>query len=111
LPAIPSKLTKRYEDSRCLTICEYQVPGLDGNTGEVKARWAFPDDRRLWNSFSGDFPWFEDGDFLLRGLFVIKRLNAGDGKWATHPVNHGAPDPALERQVKRHTGRHKAAAT
>ena len=59
---------------------DYQVVGLDFHTGEVKARWIFPDDSRVWNAFASTPTLLEDGDLLIGGFFTIKRVNVGDGK-------------------------------
>ena len=32
---------------------DYQYVGLDWETGELRQRWIFPDDSRLWNAFGG----------------------------------------------------------
>ena len=58
---------------------DYQYVGLDWRTGEVKARWLFPDDSRVWNAFGSTPTLLEDGDLLLGGFFAIKRVNVGDG--------------------------------
>jgi len=58
---------------------DYQFVGLDFHTGEVKARWIFPDDSRVWNTVYGVLAILEDGDLLLGGAFAIKRVNVGDG--------------------------------
>jgi len=57
-----------------------QYMGIDWRTGEVKARWLFPDDSRVWNAWGGVTTPLEDGDLLIGGLFAPKRLNVGDGK-------------------------------
>ncbi len=52
----------------------YQYVGLDWKTGELKERWIFPDDSRLWNALGGITTILENGDLLLGGAFGIKRL-------------------------------------
>ncbi len=49
-------------------------------TGEVKARWTYPDDSRLWNAGASVITIMEDGDLLISGIFAIKRVNGGHGK-------------------------------
>ena len=46
-------------------------------TGELKERWIFPDDSRLWNAFGGITTILEDGDLLIGGAFGIKRVIVG----------------------------------
>jgi hypothetical protein len=57
---------------------DYQYVGLDWMTGELRERWIFPDDSRLWNAFGGITTILEDGDLLIGGAFGIKRV-VGDG--------------------------------
>ena len=57
---------------------DYDYLGVDWNTGELKARWRFPDDSRLWNTFGGITTLLEDGDFLLGGFFAVKRVNVSE---------------------------------
>ncbi|TCU53766.1 hypothetical protein EDF58_11016 [Novosphingobium sp. PhB57] len=52
----------------------YEYAGLDWMTGEVKARWVFPDDSAMWNAFGGITTILEDGDLLIGGAFAIKRI-------------------------------------
>lgn len=52
---------------------DYQYVGLDWLTGELKERWVFPDDSRLWNAFGGVTTILDDGDLLIGGAFGIKR--------------------------------------
>jgi hypothetical protein len=52
----------------------YQYAGLDWKTGELKERWIFPDDSRLWNGFGGITTILENGDLLIGGAFGIKRV-------------------------------------
>jgi len=54
--------------------------GVDWATGELKQRWVFPDDSRLWNAFGGITTVLENGDLLIGGMFGIKRIVAGDAK-------------------------------
>jgi hypothetical protein len=58
---------------------DYQYVGLDWTTGELRERWVFPDDSRLWNAFGGITTILEDGDLLIGGAFGIKRV-IGDGR-------------------------------
>lgn len=55
---------------------DYQYVGLDWMTGELKERWIFPGDSRLWNAFGGITTILEDGDLLIGGAFGIKRIIA-----------------------------------
>jgi hypothetical protein len=56
---------------------DYQYVGLDWMTGELKERWIFPDDSRLWNAFGGITTVLENGDLLIGGAFGIKRIVGG----------------------------------
>ena len=38
---------------------------LDWMTGEIKQRWQFPDDSRIWNAFGAITTILEDGDLLI----------------------------------------------
>jgi hypothetical protein len=58
--------------------CRYEFVALDWHTGELKARWPFPDDSRLWNVYGGGNAVLVGGDFLLGGLFALKRVQVGD---------------------------------
>jgi len=58
----------------------YEYVGLDWTTGEIKARWPFPDDSRKWNAYGGITALLEDGDLLIGGVFAIKRLQVGQGR-------------------------------
>lgn len=53
---------------------DYQYVGLDWMTGELRERWVFPDDSRLWNACGGITTVLEDGDLLIGGAFGIKRI-------------------------------------
>ena len=57
----------------------YEYVGLDWDSGDIKARWSFPDDSRKWNAYGGITALLEDGDLMVGGVFAIKRLNIGDG--------------------------------
>jgi hypothetical protein len=57
---------------------DYQYVGLDWTTGELKQRWVFPDDSRLWNAFGGITTVLENGDLLIGGAFGIKRVRADE---------------------------------
>jgi hypothetical protein len=61
----------------------YELVALDWDTGEIRARWPFPDDGRQWNGYGGVTGLLEDGDFLVGGLFALKRVTAGTGGRAT----------------------------
>jgi hypothetical protein len=78
VPVISAKTNMNYAASK--TSGNYEYLGIDWATGEVKARWQFPDDSRLWNAYGGVTTILEDGDFLVGGFFAIKRVNVGDGK-------------------------------
>ena len=56
---------------------DYQYVGLDWMTGELRQRWVFPDDSRLWNAFGGITTVLDNGDLLIGGAFGIKRVSAG----------------------------------
>ena len=56
----------------------YEFVALDWTTGELKARWPFPDDSRMWNVYGGGNAVLAGGDFLLGGLFALKRVQVGD---------------------------------
>jgi hypothetical protein len=56
----------------------YQYLGLDWDTGEVKDRWVFPDDSRVWNAFGGITGILENGDLMIGGFFAAKRLRVGN---------------------------------
>lgn len=53
---------------------DYQYVGLDWNTGVLRERWIFPDERRIWNAFGGITTILENGDLLIGGAFGIKRI-------------------------------------
>ena len=57
----------------------YEYVGVDWDSGEIKARWPFPDDSRKWNAYGGITALLEDGDLMIGGVFAIKRVNIGDG--------------------------------
>lgn len=57
----------------------YEFVGLDWETGEIRARWPFPDDSRAWNCYGGITTLLENGDLLLGGMFAIKRVRIGNG--------------------------------
>jgi hypothetical protein len=57
----------------------YEYVGVDWDSGEIKARWPFPDDSRKWNAYGGITALLEDGDLLIGGVFAIKRVNTGGG--------------------------------
>ncbi len=53
----------------------YEYVGVDWDSGEIKARWPFPDDSRTWNAYGGITALLEDGDLIVGGVFSIKRIN------------------------------------
>jgi len=55
----------------------YEYQAIDWDTGEVVARWRFPDDSVLWNTWGGITTLLEDGDLLLGGFFAVKRFDMG----------------------------------
>lgn len=57
----------------------YEYLGVDWRSGDIQARWVFPDDSVLWNSWGGITTLLEDGDFLLGGFFALKRFDV-DGR-------------------------------
>jgi len=57
----------------------YEYVGIDWDSGQIKARWLFPDESRKWNAYGGITALLEDGDLLIGGVFAIKRVNIGDG--------------------------------
>jgi hypothetical protein len=57
----------------------YEYVGVDWDSGELKARWPFPDDSRKWNALGGITALLEDGDLLSGAVFAIKRLKIGRG--------------------------------
>ena len=56
----------------------YEYVGVDWDSGDIRARWPFPDDSRKWNAYGGITALLEDGDLLIGGAFAIKRVNIGD---------------------------------
>jgi len=55
----------------------YEYRAVDWDTGELVARWIFPDDSVLWNNWGGITTLLEDGDLLLGGFFAVKRYDVG----------------------------------
>jgi len=55
----------------------YEYQAIDWQTGEQVARWTFPDDSVLWNTWGGITTLLEDGDLLLGGFFAVKRFDVG----------------------------------
>ncbi len=55
----------------------YEYRAIDWKTGELVARWIFPDDSVLWNNWGGITTLLEDGDLLLGGFFAVKRYDIG----------------------------------
>lgn len=76
VPVISAASRMIYLPSKTNGIYEYV--GVDWDTGDIKARWPFPDDSRKWNAYGGITALLEDGDLLIGGLFAIKRVNIGN---------------------------------
>jgi len=55
----------------------YEYRAIDWETGELVARWLFPDDSVLWNNWGGITTLLDDGDLLLGGFFAVKRYDVG----------------------------------
>ena len=55
----------------------YEYQAIDWDTGELVARWTFPDDSVLWNNWGGITTLLDDGDLLLGGFFAVKRYDIG----------------------------------
>lgn len=55
----------------------YEYQGIDWETGDLVARWRFPDDSVLWNTWGGITTLLQDGDLLLGGFFAVKRFDMG----------------------------------
>lgn len=55
----------------------YEYVGIDWKTGEIKARWPFPNDSRRWNALGGITTIMDNGDLLIGGVFTIKRVGIG----------------------------------
>ncbi len=55
----------------------YEYRAVDWQSGELVARWEFPDDSVLWNNWGGITTLLEDGDLLLGGFFAVKRYDIG----------------------------------
>lgn len=74
-PAISAQTGLAYiahkEDNR------YEYQAVDWETGHLVARWRFPDDSVLWNTWGGITTLLSDGDFLLGGFFAVKRFDVG----------------------------------
>ena len=75
VPAMSPKSGLLYAASKRNGIYEYI--GVDWRTGELKARWEFPDDSVIWNAWGGVTCLLEDGDLLLGGLFGVTRVDVG----------------------------------
>ncbi len=76
--------------------CRYEFVALDWKTGELKARWPFPDDSRMWNVYGGGNAVLAGGDFLLGGLFALKRVQVGD---RTEPLAANVARRAISRRA------------
>lgn len=77
VPVVSAKTGLMYAANKKDGVYEYV--GLDWMTGEVKARWQFPDDSRRWNALGGITTIMENGDLLIGGVFAIKRVVIGSG--------------------------------
>ncbi len=53
----------------------YEYLGLDWETGAFKARWTFPTDSALYNTWGGIGYFLDDGDLITGGFFGAKRVN------------------------------------
>ncbi|MCZ6717910.1 MAG: hypothetical protein O6944_01970 [Gammaproteobacteria bacterium] len=53
----------------------YEYAALDWETGKLKARWTFPNDSFLYNTWGGIGYFLLDGDLILGGFFSAKRIN------------------------------------
>ena len=53
----------------------YEYAGLDWKTGKLKARWTFPNDSVLYNTWGGIGYLLKDGDLIVGGFFGAKRIN------------------------------------
>jgi len=76
VPVVSAGSNMMYISSKSNGI--YGYAGLDWTTGAVAAHWSMPDGNRKWNNFGGVIALLEDGDFLLGGLFGIKRTNMSE---------------------------------
>jgi hypothetical protein len=74
-PAISPHNGLAYVATKVDSVYEYRA--IDFATGEVVARWPFPDDSVLWNNWGGITTLLEDGDLLVGGFFAIKRYDIG----------------------------------
>jgi len=74
-PAISPHNGLAYVATKVDSVYEYRA--IDFATGEVVARWPFPDDSVLWNNWGGITTLLEDGDLLLGGFFAVKRYDIG----------------------------------
>jgi hypothetical protein len=72
-PAISPASGMTYIANKREGINEYV--GVDWETGEIKARWEFPDEGVIWNNWGGITTLLDDGDFLLGGFFAFKRYD------------------------------------
>jgi hypothetical protein len=75
VPVVSAATNMTYVASK--TNGRYEYVGLDWDTGEIKARWQFPDDSRKWNAYGGITTLLENGDLLIGGFFALKRVTAG----------------------------------
>ncbi|MFL2936216.1 MAG: hypothetical protein ACJZ7Z_05735 [Myxococcota bacterium] len=55
----------------------YEYQAVDWDSGNLVARWRFPDDGVIWNTWGGITTLLQDGDLLLGGFFAVKRFNVG----------------------------------
>lgn len=78
VPVVSAKSQMIYLANKTNGIYEYV--GVDWNTGEIKARWQFPNDSRKWNAYGGITALMDDGDLMIGGFFAVKRVNIGINK-------------------------------
>jgi hypothetical protein len=74
-PAISPQNGLAYVATKVDSVYEYRA--IDFETGEVVARWPFPDDSVRWNNWGGITTLLDDGDLLLGGFFSVKRYDIG----------------------------------
>jgi len=74
-PAVSPQNGLAYVATKVDGVYEYRA--VDWTTGELVARWPFPDDSVLWNNWGGITTLLEDGDLLLGGFFAVKRYDIG----------------------------------
>lgn len=55
----------------------YEYVAADWETGDIAARWSFPDSSIRWGNWGGVTTFLEDGDLLVGGFFAFTRYNIG----------------------------------